>query len=64
MSYMKSGKEDGAKLVYGGDRVGSEGYFVQPTVFADVEDKMSIATDEVGYNLRLFETFKEFCKVE
>ncbi|XP_012942591.1 aldehyde dehydrogenase, mitochondrial [Aplysia californica] len=47
LHYMKRGKEEGATLVFGGERVGSQGFFVQPTVFADVEDKMSIATDEI-----------------
>lgn len=45
---VDSGKKEGAKLVAGGQRVeGSSGFFMQPTVFADVEDTMRIAKEEV-----------------
>ena len=47
MSYIESGKQEGAKLVCGGDRVGDKGYFVAPTVFADVQDEMKIAQEEI-----------------
>ena len=47
LSYVEQGKAQGARLVYGGERVGEKGFFVKPTVFADVKDDMSIATDEV-----------------
>ncbi|CAL1547185.1 unnamed protein product [Lymnaea stagnalis] len=47
LGFIKKGQEEGARLVYGGKRLGSKGYFVQPTVFADVKDDMSIATDEI-----------------
>lgn len=47
MKYIDYGKQDGAKLVTGGDRHGKSGYFVQPTLFADVKDDMRIATDEI-----------------
>ncbi|HEX4751071.1 MAG TPA: aldehyde dehydrogenase family protein [Bryobacteraceae bacterium] len=47
LSYIESGKKDGAKLVTGGDRVGDKGYFVAPTVFADVQDDMKIAQEEI-----------------
>ena len=44
---IEAGKKEGATLKTGGMRHGSEGYFIQPTVFADVEDKMRIAKEEV-----------------
>lgn len=44
---IESGKKEGAKVVAGGDRVGKVGYFVQPTVFADVQDNMRIAREEI-----------------
>jgi aldehyde dehydrogenase (NAD+) len=47
MSYIESGKEQGAKLMCGGERVGDRGYFVAPTVFADVQDEMKIAQEEI-----------------
>jgi aldehyde dehydrogenase (NAD+) len=47
MGYIESGRKEGAKLVCGGDRVGDRGYFVAPTVFADVQDDMKIAREEI-----------------
>ena len=47
MSYIESGKSEGATLVAGGSRSGDCGYFVQPTVFADVRDDMKIAEEEI-----------------
>jgi aldehyde dehydrogenase (NAD+) len=47
MGFIESGRSEGAKLVCGGDRVGDHGYFIQPTVFADVQDGMKIAQEEI-----------------
>jgi len=47
LSYIDRGKAQGARCVSGGERFGSKGYFIKPTVFAEVEDKMAIATDEI-----------------
>jgi len=44
---IKSGVEEGAKLMCGGNTYGDKGYFIQPTVFADVEDHMRIAKEEI-----------------
>src|SRR5918912_93808 len=40
MGYIDAGKKEGAKLLTGGSRVGEAGYFIEPTVFADVGDNM------------------------
>lgn len=47
LQYVEIGKQEGAQLVSGGSRVGSEGFFVKPTVFANVTDQMTIAQEEV-----------------
>lgn len=47
LTMIESGVKQGAKLEAGGKRVGSKGYFVQPTVFSNVKDNMIIAKDEV-----------------
>ena len=47
MSYIDSGKREGAELLTGGKRVGDAGYFVEPTVFANVKDDMKIAREEI-----------------
>lgn len=48
LKMIESGKREGAKLVQGGGRVGDKGYFISPTVFADVKDDMTIAREEVS----------------
>jgi aldehyde dehydrogenase (NAD+) len=47
MSYIDSGKCEGAELLTGGKRVGNTGYFIEPTVFANVKDEMKIAQEEI-----------------
>jgi aldehyde dehydrogenase (NAD+) len=47
MGYIESGQGEGAKLAWGGKRVGNRGYFIEPTVFADVQDGMKIAREEI-----------------
>ena len=47
MGYIKSGKEDGADLLAGGDRFGHEGFFIQPTVFGNVGKEMKIGHEEI-----------------
>ena len=47
MGYIDAGKKEGAKLLTGGNRVGDKGYFIEPTVFADVKDEMKIAKEEI-----------------
>ncbi|MCL6487871.1 MAG: aldehyde dehydrogenase family protein [Alicyclobacillus mali] len=51
LGYIESGKEEGARLVCGGSRAdvaGLEGgYFVEPTIFADVDNRMKIAQEEI-----------------
>jgi aldehyde dehydrogenase (NAD+) len=46
--YIEAGKKEGAKLLVGGDTSAQgNGYFVQPTVFTDVKDEMTIAKEEI-----------------
>ncbi|KAM7299930.1 aldehyde dehydrogenase, mitochondrial [Ixodes scapularis] len=47
MEYIGIGQEEGAKLRCGGRRLGSRGYFIEPTVFSDVKDHMKIAREEI-----------------
>jgi aldehyde dehydrogenase (NAD+) len=47
MSYIEKGRQEGARCVTGGARVGDRGYFVQPTIFDAVTDEMAIARDEI-----------------
>jgi aldehyde dehydrogenase (NAD+) len=45
--YIDQGKSQGARCVTGGERHGDRGYFVEPTLFADVSDTMRIAREEI-----------------
>ncbi|CAF1547813.1 unnamed protein product [Rotaria magnacalcarata] len=47
LDLIDSGKKSGAKLVAGGRREGDKGFFVQPTLFADVKDDHQIAREEI-----------------
>ena len=47
MGYIQSGKDDGAKCIIGGDRHGTEGYFINPTIFTDVTADMKIVKEEI-----------------
>ncbi len=47
--YIKAGQEEGAKVAVGGGRPSgmSKGWFVEPTVFVDVDNRMRIAQEEI-----------------
>lgn len=47
LSYIEAGKQEGADLVSGGKPVGDHGLFIEPTVFAHVQDQMKIAQEEI-----------------
>lgn len=48
MAYIETAKAEGATLICGGGRAAlNTGFYVQPTVFADVTDAMTIAREEV-----------------
>jgi len=47
LSYIDKGINEGARLVYGGQRLDLEGFYLQPTVFADASDDMTIAQEEI-----------------
>lgn len=47
LDYVDIGQKEGARLVTGGTRVGERGYFIGPTVFADVEHEMRISQEEI-----------------
>uniref|UniRef100_A0A8C5PFP1 aldehyde dehydrogenase (NAD(+)) n=1 Tax=Leptobrachium leishanense TaxID=445787 RepID=A0A8C5PFP1_9ANUR len=47
LGYIKTGKQEGAKLLCGGNPAADKGYFIQPTVFGDVTDDMTIAREEI-----------------
>jgi betaine-aldehyde dehydrogenase len=61
-SYIKTGIEEGARLAYGGKRPAApalkNGYFLMPTIFADVNQDMKIAREEIFGPVVGFHRFK------
>ncbi|KAJ7042261.1 aldehyde dehydrogenase domain-containing protein [Mycena alexandri] len=47
MGYIDAGKKEGATLHTGGSRHGTEGYFIQPTIFTDTKPNMRIVQEEI-----------------
>ena len=47
LGYIDTGKQEGAKLVTGGERCGEKGYFIRPTIFDAVDNSMKIAREEI-----------------
>src|SRR5579871_1586740 len=45
--YLAAGRQQGARVVTGGNRVGEQGYFVQPTVLTDTNPNMSVIREEI-----------------
>ncbi|KAL0610932.1 Mitochondrial 10-formyltetrahydrofolate dehydrogenase [Plecturocebus cupreus] len=46
LQYCETGVKEGATLLYGGRQVQRPGFFMEPTVFTDVEDHMYLAKEE------------------
>ncbi|MBD2385370.1 aldehyde dehydrogenase family protein [Cylindrospermum sp. FACHB-282] len=63
MSYIESGMRDGAQMLCGGNRVGEQGFFIAPTVFADVRDEMKIAQEEIFGPVMSIIKFKDIDEV-
>jgi aldehyde dehydrogenase (NAD+) len=47
MGFINSGKQQGATVHIGGERHGTEGYFIKPTIFTNATPQMSIMQDEI-----------------
>ncbi|UQD52070.1 betaine-aldehyde dehydrogenase [Bacillus methanolicus] len=47
LGYIEKGLSEGAELLTGGTKPTEQGYFVSPTIFADVRDDMTIAKEEI-----------------
>ncbi|KAJ7414791.1 aldehyde dehydrogenase 1 family member L2 [Willisornis vidua] len=58
LHYCETGVKEGATLVYGGRQVHRPGFFMEPTVFTDVEDHMYIAQEESFGPVMVISKFK------
>lgn len=47
MNYIKIGKEEGAEILTGGKGTDTSGFYIEPTVFINVNNKMRIAQEEI-----------------
>ncbi|KAK6267386.1 hypothetical protein QUC31_018223 [Theobroma cacao] len=63
LKYIRSGIESGATLESGGEQLGSRGYYIQPTVFSNVQDDMLIAKDEIFGPVQSISKFKDLDEV-
>ncbi|XP_070570119.1 aldehyde dehydrogenase, mitochondrial-like [Ptychodera flava] len=63
LDLIESGKHQGAKLLIGGDRLGDRGYFINPTIFSDVQDDMRIAKEEIFGPVMQIMKFKDINEV-
>ena len=63
LSYVKIGQQEGARLIYGGKRLTENGLgkgaFMQPTILADVDNKMRVAQEEIFGPVACFLKFKD-----
>jgi betaine-aldehyde dehydrogenase len=63
LKYIEIGKQEGARLVCGGNRITSsgleKGFFVEPTVFSSVTSNMKIVQDEIFGPVVVIQTFKD-----
>ncbi|PJI06902.1 MULTISPECIES: aldehyde dehydrogenase family protein [Clostridium] len=63
LSYIEAGKKEGAKLVCGGHRILTDelkdGYFVEPTIFADTTPDMKIVKEEIFGPVLAIQKFKD-----
>ncbi len=60
VGYIEQGKRDGAELRFGGGRPAGlpKGYFVEPTVFDNMDPKFSIAREEIFGPVSIVHTFE------
>ncbi|CAK7234863.1 hypothetical protein SBRCBS47491_009092 [Sporothrix bragantina] len=63
LSYIEEGKQCGARLLYGGAKLSSKGYFIEPTVFADTTEDMKIVQEEIFGPVVVISKFKTFEEV-
>jgi len=47
LEYIQKGREEGAEILVGGQAIEGKGYFVEPTVFVNVTNDMTIAQEEI-----------------
>ncbi|KAF4343693.1 aldehyde dehydrogenase [Fusarium beomiforme] len=59
MGYIKAGKDEGATIETGGERLGNKGYFIKPTIFSNVRPDMKIMQEEIFGPVCAISKFKD-----
>ncbi len=62
-AYIEAGRQEGAKVAVGGQRHGSEGYFIQPTVLTDTRSDMKVVREEIFGPVVTAQPFKSLDQV-
>ncbi len=47
LNYIKKGIDEGGRIVFGGEKINDNGYFIQPTIIADVKPNDTISQEEI-----------------
>lgn len=55
MNFVDMGKKQGARLDYGGKQYGNQGWFVEPTIFSNVNDEMNFHRSDVCFSFFSFQ---------
>ena len=63
MDYIDQGRKAGASVVTGGEAVGPEGYYVNPTVMVDVKPEMSVVREEIFGPVVVAQRFEDLDEV-
>ncbi|KAI5817189.1 aldehyde dehydrogenase domain-containing protein [Pyronema omphalodes] len=63
MGYIEAGKAEGATVLTGGKRFGETGYFIEPTIFADVKMDMKIMQEEIFGPVASIAKFKDIDEI-
>lgn len=58
LSYIDIGKNEGAELLCGGNRLNRKGYFIEPTIFTNTTPNMRIVQEEIFGPVLVIQTFK------
>jgi betaine-aldehyde dehydrogenase len=59
LTYISLGKEEGAQLLCGGNRLFEKGFFVAPTIFSNTSPEMRIVKEEIFGPVLVIQTFKD-----
>ncbi len=63
LGYIEAGKRDGASVVMGGDSPSADGYYVNPTILADVNPQMSVVREEIFGPVVVAQRFEDLDEV-